>query len=89
MDCFIKKESTINHYSERPATLSGAGLLYMNYKLQLTSISKITTGIYNKTRQLPAMGNWRDKNTYHSADLGGTIIPIGSHTFPEEGQGFF
>jgi len=35
------------------------------------------------------MGNWRDKNTYHSADLGGTIIPIGSHTFPEEGQGFF
>ena len=38
MDCFIKKESTINHYSERPATLSGAGLLYMNYKLQLTCI---------------------------------------------------
>ena len=35
------------------------------------------------------MGNWRDKNTYHSADLGGPIIPIGSHTFPEEGQGFF
>ena len=40
-------------------------------------------------RQHPMMGNWRDKNTYHSADLGGTIIPIGSHTFPEEGQGFF
>jgi hypothetical protein len=35
------------------------------------------------------MGNWRDKNTYYSADLDGTIIPIKSHTFPEEGQGFF
>ena len=34
----LKRELTINHYAERPATLSGAGLLYMNYKLQLTCI---------------------------------------------------
>jgi hypothetical protein len=35
------------------------------------------------------MGNWRDKNTYYSADLDGTIILIDSHTPPEEGQDFF
>jgi hypothetical protein len=44
--------------------------------------------IDNKKRQLPAMGNRRDKNTYYSA-LVGMIMPIGSHTSPEEGQGFF
>ncbi|MFQ7748089.1 MAG: hypothetical protein ACLRJV_12960 [Eubacteriales bacterium] len=35
-----------------------------------------------------AMGNWRD-NDYDSADLDRTIILIDSHTYPEEGQGFF
>jgi len=42
-----------------------------------------------KKRQLPAMGNWRDKNNYNSAVLVGMIMPIDSHTSPEEGQGFF
>jgi len=45
--------------------------------------------IDSKKRQLPAMGNWRDKNDYDSADLDRTIILIDSHTYPEEGQGFF
>ena len=35
------------------------------------------------------MRNWRDKNTYYFADLDGTIMPIRSHTSPEEEQGFF
>ena len=43
----------------------------------------------NKKRQIPAMGNWRNKNDYDSSALVGTIMPIGSHTSPEEGQGFF
>ena len=43
----------------------------------------------NKKRQLPAMGNWRNKNDYDSAVLVGMIMPIGSHTSPEEEQGFF
>jgi len=42
-----------------------------------------------KKRQLPAMGNWRDKNNYNSAVLVGMIMPIDSHTSPEEGQDFF
>ncbi|MFR7960712.1 MAG: hypothetical protein ACLU6P_09955 [Roseburia intestinalis] len=45
--------------------------------------------IDSKKRQLPAMGNWRSKNTYYSADLDGMIILIDSHTLPEEEQGFF
>ena len=43
----------------------------------------------NKKRQLPAMGNWRNKNDYDSSVLVGMIIPIGNHTSPKEGQGFF
>nr|WP_270705216.1 hypothetical protein [Faecalimonas umbilicata] len=43
----------------------------------------------NKKRQLPAMGNWRNKNDHDSSVLVGMIMPIGSHTSPEEGQGFF
>ena len=43
----------------------------------------------NKKRQISAMGNWRSKNTYYSADLDGMIILIDSHTLPEEEQGFF
>jgi hypothetical protein len=45
--------------------------------------------IDSKKRQLPVTGNWRDKNTYYSADLNRMIMLIGNHTFPEEGQGFF
>jgi hypothetical protein len=52
-------------------------------------LRKISRKIDNKKRQLPVMGNWRDKNTYYSADLDGTIILIDSHTPPEEGQDFF
>jgi len=43
----------------------------------------------SKKRQFPAMGNWRNKNDYDSSALVGMIMPIGSHTSPEEGQGFF
>ncbi|WP_417089293.1 hypothetical protein [Eubacterium maltosivorans] len=43
----------------------------------------------NKKRQIPAMGNWRNKNTYYSADLDRMIMLIDSRTSPEEGQGFF
>jgi len=35
------------------------------------------------------MGNWHSKNDYDSSVLVGMIMPIGSHTSPEEGQGFF
>jgi len=52
-------------------------------------LRELSRKIDNKKRQLPAMGNWRDKNTYYSADLDGTIILIDSHTSPEEGQDFF
>lgn len=45
--------------------------------------------IDSKKRQLPITGNRRNKNTYYSADLDGTIILIDSHTPPEEGQDFF
>ncbi|MFQ7106615.1 MAG: hypothetical protein ACLRQ4_15585 [Neglectibacter timonensis] len=45
--------------------------------------------IDNKKRQLPAMGNWHNKNHYDSAVLVGMIMPIGSHISPEEEQGFF
>jgi len=43
----------------------------------------------SKKRQLPAMGNWHNKNYYDSAVLVGMIMPIGSHISPEEEQGFF
>ncbi|MFR5293739.1 MAG: hypothetical protein ACLTF6_02990 [Clostridium sp.] len=42
-----------------------------------------------KKRQLPAMGNWRDKNNYNSAVLVGMIMPIDSRISPEEAQDFF
>ena len=42
-----------------------------------------------KKRQLPTIGNWRNKNTYYFADLDGMIILIDSHTSPEEEQDFF
>ena len=43
----------------------------------------------NKKRQIPAMGNWRNKNDYDSSVLVGMIMPIGSHISPEEEQDFF
>ncbi|RGC76866.1 hypothetical protein DW669_14700 [Lachnospiraceae bacterium AM25-17] len=43
----------------------------------------------SKKRQLPAMGNWRNKNDYDSSVLVGMIMPIGSHISPEEEQDFF
>ena len=52
-------------------------------------LRELSRKIDNKKRQLPAMGNWRDKNTYYSADLDRMIMLIDSHTSPEEGQGFF
>ncbi|RGB88481.1 hypothetical protein DWZ27_02175 [Ruminococcus sp. AF31-16BH] len=52
-------------------------------------LRELSRKIDSKKRQLPAMGNWRDKNTYYPADLDGTILLIDSHTPPEEGQGFF
>ncbi|MFQ9649438.1 MAG: hypothetical protein ACLRZZ_03720 [Enterocloster sp.] len=52
-------------------------------------LRELSQKIDSQKRQLPAMGNWRDKNTYYSADLDGMIMLIGSHTFPTEEQGFF
>ncbi|UWO87390.1 hypothetical protein NQ487_10930 [Hungatella hathewayi] len=52
-------------------------------------LRKISRKIDSKKRQLPAMGNWRNKNDYDSSVLVGMIMPIGSHISPEEGQGFF
>ena len=55
--------------------------------------SDILRGLSRKTdtkkRQLPTIGNWRNKNTYYFADLDGMIILIDSHTSPEEEQDFF
>ena len=45
--------------------------------------------IDSKKRQLPALGNWRNKNNYDSSVLVGMIMPIDGHISPEEGQGFF
>ena len=45
--------------------------------------------IDNKKRQLPATGNWRNKNDYDSSALVGMIMPISSHISPEEEQDFF
>ncbi|WP_368269956.1 hypothetical protein [Enterocloster clostridioformis] len=52
-------------------------------------LRKLSRKIENRKRQLPVMGNRRDKNTYYSADLDGMIILIDSHTLLEEEQGFF
>ena len=52
-------------------------------------LRELSRKIDNKKRQLPATGNWRNKNDYDSSALVGMIMPIGSHTSPEEGQGFF
>ena len=52
-------------------------------------LRELSSKIDNKKRQLPAMGNWRDKNNYNSAVLVGMIMPIDSHISPEEGQDFF
>ncbi|MCR0162818.1 hypothetical protein MKA35_19645 [[Clostridium] innocuum] len=52
-------------------------------------LREVSRKIDNKKRQLPTMGNWRNKYDYDSAVLVGMIMPIGSHISPEEGQGFF
>jgi len=52
-------------------------------------LRELSQKIDSKKRQLPAIGNWRNKNDYDSADLDGTIILIDTHTPPEEGRGFF
>ncbi|RGB81611.1 hypothetical protein DW097_26225 [Enterocloster clostridioformis] len=52
-------------------------------------LRELSQKIDSKKRQLPAIGNWRNKNDYDSADLDGKIMLIDSHTSPEEGQGFF
>jgi len=43
----------------------------------------------NKKRQIPAMENWRAKNSHYYTELHGTIMPISSHISPEEEQDFF
>ena len=43
----------------------------------------------NKKRQIPAMGNWRAKNSRYYTELHGTIMPIQCYTCPEEEQCFF
>ncbi|EFC97092.1 hypothetical protein CLOSTHATH_04724, partial [Hungatella hathewayi DSM 13479] len=43
-------------------------------------LRELSRKIDNKKRQLPAMGNWRNKNDYDSSVLVGMIMPIGSHT---------
>ena len=40
-------------------------------------------------RQSPIEESWRDKKAYYYTNLHKMIILAGSHTFPEEGQGFF
>ena len=43
----------------------------------------------NKKRQIPAMGNWRTKNSHYYAESHGTIIHIQSRMAPMEGLRFF
>ena len=50
---------------------------------------ELSRKIDNKKRQLPAIGNWRNKNDYDSSVLVRMIMPIDSHISPEEGQDFF
>ncbi len=52
-------------------------------------LREVSLKIDNKKHQLPAMGNWRNKNDYESSVLGGMILPIGSHISLEEEQDFF
>ena len=52
-------------------------------------LRELSRKIDRKKRQLPAMGNWRNKNDYDSSVLVRMIMPIDSHTPPEEGQDFF
>ncbi|MFQ8729991.1 MAG: hypothetical protein ACLSAC_05440 [Enterocloster bolteae] len=52
-------------------------------------LRELSRKIDSKKHQFPIMRNWRNKNDYDSSALVGMIIPIGSHTSPEEGQGFF
>ncbi|RGW17680.1 hypothetical protein DWV87_18945 [Ruminococcus sp. AF13-28] len=48
-------------------------------------LREVSRKIDNKKRQLPTMGNCRNKYDYDSAVLVGMIMPIDSHTSPEEG----
>ena len=43
----------------------------------------------NKKRQIPAMGNWRTKNSHYYAESHGTIVPMQCYTCPEKEQCFF
>ena len=43
----------------------------------------------NKKRQIPAMGNWRTKNSHYYAESHGTIMPMQCYTCPEKEQCFF
>ncbi|MFQ6956160.1 MAG: hypothetical protein ACLRSP_11500 [Flavonifractor plautii] len=52
-------------------------------------LRELSSKIDNKKRQLPARGNWRDKNNHNSSVLIGMIMPIDNHISPEEGQDFF
>ena len=52
-------------------------------------LREVSRKIDNKKRQLPIIRNWRNKNDYDSSVLVVMIMPIDSHTSPEEGQGFF
>ncbi|PLT55096.1 hypothetical protein CDL18_06150 [Mediterraneibacter gnavus] len=52
-------------------------------------LRELSRKIDNKKRQLPAMGNWRNKNDYDSSALVGMIMPIDSRISPEEAQDFF
>ena len=52
-------------------------------------LREVSLKIDNKKHQLPAMGNWRNKNDYDSSVLVRMIMPIDSHISPEEGQDFF
>jgi hypothetical protein len=52
-------------------------------------LREVSLKIDNKKHQLPAMGNWRNKNDYDSSVLVGMIMPIGSHISLEEEQDFF
>ena len=52
-------------------------------------LRELSRKIDNKKRQLPVMGNWRDKNNHYYTELHGTIMPMQCYTCPEEEQCFF
>ena len=84
---FPKYVAAVPHlHSIHPSITRESKWRYIMKKINLRELSR---KIDNKKRQLPVMGNRRDKNTYYSADLDRMIMLIGSHTSPEEGQGFF